>query len=381
MAARIQRCAGLNAGLRRASQRGNSASASARIRRPANLHTAKCGPGTCRSRISRSRASRLVGTVQSTVKFCCMTMAPDRRYRCGAEKLTLVSTRLAAPEDLGDYSLRAGFDITDGKYAITKIVLRRVDTPILSGDTELVGPDSNKPELGIHLGGFRLDAAAVKQTAAGGSPSAADLVDMLKRLGPGKVTVGDATLSAALEEIKTAPLDTIRKNLVVSGTDRGRRIYNSRRIPRLPPVSNLSAQTQLLERSAHDFAGHREIRQLRCPRPRRERQPGKRHRGRGLQDQRERRRGSRRALSSDRPVARSLSTARARSPPTLERPRRIGRDRIGKVEREDHGLRPRTTRCARTRSAPSLQSRDRPARSRFHAAPSLLIRLRSNSTT
>ena len=64
---------------------------------------------------------------------------------------------------------------------------------------------------------------------------------MLKRLGPGKVTVGDATLSAALEEIKTAPLETIRKNLVVSGTvqDIGFVIPAD---TKLPPVRNLSAQ-------------------------------------------------------------------------------------------------------------------------------------------
>ena len=184
----------------------------------------------------------LVGTVQSTVKFLLHddgTVTGDTEAE--APKLTLVSKRLAAPENLGAYSLRAAFEITDGKYAFTKIVLRHVDTPILSGDTELVAPQSNKPELGIHLGGFRLDAAAVKQRLLAVRHLPADLVDMLKRLGPGKVTVGDATLSAALDEIKTAPLDTIRKNLVVSGTvqDLGFTIPADMK---LPPVSNLSAQ-------------------------------------------------------------------------------------------------------------------------------------------
>ena len=201
----------------------------------------------------------LVGTVQSTVKFLLHddgTVTGDTEAE--APKLTLVSKRLAAPEDLGAYSLRAAFEITDDKYAFTKIVLRHLDTPILSGDTELVAPQSNKPELGIHLGGFRLDAGAVKQRLLAVRHLPADLVDMLKRLGPGKVTVGDATLSAALDEIKTAPLETIRKNLVVSGT-----VQDLGLIPadmKLPPVSNLSAQNQLLERVAHDFAGHREIR-------------------------------------------------------------------------------------------------------------------------
>ncbi len=184
----------------------------------------------------------LVGTVKSTVKFLLhddgsVTGESDAE----AKKLTLVSKRLAAPEDLGAYSLRAEFEITDGKYAFKNIVLRHVNTPVLSGDTELVAPQSNQPELGIHLGGFRLDAAAVKQRLLAVRHLPADVVNVLKRLGPGKVTIGDATLSAALEEIKTAPLDTIRKNLVVSGTvqDVGFTIPAD---TKLPPVSNLSAQ-------------------------------------------------------------------------------------------------------------------------------------------
>ena len=184
----------------------------------------------------------LVGTVENTVKFLLHddgTVTGDTDVE--APKLTLVSKRLAAPENLGAYSLRAAFEITDGKYAFTNIVLRHLDTPILSGETELVAPESNNPKLGIHLGGFRLDAAAVKQRLLAVRHLPADLVDALKRLGPGKVTVGDATLSAALNEIKTAPLDTIRKNLVVSGTvqDLGFAIPAE---TKLPPVSNLSAE-------------------------------------------------------------------------------------------------------------------------------------------
>jgi AsmA-like C-terminal region len=184
----------------------------------------------------------LVGTVQNTVKFLLHddgTVTGDTEAE--APKLTLVSKRLAAPENLGAYSLRAAFEITDGKYAFTNIVLRHVNALVLSGDTELVAPQSNTPRLGIHLGGFRLDAAAVKQRLLTVRHLPADLVDALKRLRPGKVTVGDATLSAALNEIKTAPLDTIRKNLVVSGTiqDLGFAIPDE---TKLPPVSNLSAE-------------------------------------------------------------------------------------------------------------------------------------------
>ena len=184
----------------------------------------------------------LVGTVQNSMKFSLHDDGSvTGETKANSQDLTLVSTRLAAPEKLGAYSLHASFEITDGKYAFTKIVLRHIDTAVLSGDTELVAPQSKNPELGIHLGGFHFDAAKVRQKLLSVRRLPADFVNMLNRLGPGKVTVGDATLSAALEEIKTAPLDTIRKNLVVSGTVEGLGFA----IPqdtKLPPVSGLSAQ-------------------------------------------------------------------------------------------------------------------------------------------
>ena len=184
----------------------------------------------------------LAGTIDNTVKF---SMHDDGSVsgdmQAAAEKLILKSARLAAPENLGDYSVRAAFEITDGRYAITRIVLRRVNTAVLSGATVLDAPNSDNPLLGVHLGGFHFDAAEVKQRLLSVRHLPTDLVDMLHRLGPGKVTVGDATLSAALDEIKTAPLDTIRKNLVVSGTVEGIGFT----IPaetKLPPVTDLSAQ-------------------------------------------------------------------------------------------------------------------------------------------
>jgi hypothetical protein len=184
----------------------------------------------------------LHGVVQTSFKFSVhddgsMTGVTD----AGSQNLVLKSARLAAPVNLGAYSLHAGFDITDGKYSVTRILLRHVDAAVLSGDTELLHPDGSRPLLGIRLGGFRFDANSVKQKVLAVRHLPADVVEMLNRLGPGKVTVGEATLSAALEEIKTAPLETIRKNLVVSGT-----IENvGFTLPaetQLPPVQNLSAQ-------------------------------------------------------------------------------------------------------------------------------------------
>src|SRR5208282_546042 len=79
----------------------------------------------------------LAGAIQGSLKFSLHddgSMSGETDV--GAQKVLLKSQRLAAPVDLGDYSLHAGFDITGGKYAITQIVLRHVNMAVLSGDTE-----------------------------------------------------------------------------------------------------------------------------------------------------------------------------------------------------------------------------------------------------
>lgn len=158
-----------------------------------------------------------------------------------AQNLTLKGDRLVAPIELGGYSLHSGLNMTDGSYALPQIVLRRVNTPLLSGDTVLTGPNGGNPELGIHLHPFHFDAAAIKQKLLSVRNLPADVEDMIKRIKPGKVTVGGATLSAALQQISTAPIDTIRKNLVITGTiqDAGFAIPHEMK---LPPVEDLSAQ-------------------------------------------------------------------------------------------------------------------------------------------
>lgn len=184
----------------------------------------------------------LMGTVENAVKISLHADGSvSGNSDAQSRKLTLESARLIKPLDLGAYSLHTEFEINEGRYAFTRIVLRHVDFPVLSGDTELLVPQNSKPELGIHLGGLHFDAAALKQSLLSVRHLPADLEDVLKRLRPGKVTVGGATLSAALDQITTAPLETVRKGLVVSGT-----IENvGFEIPadvKLPPVENLSAQ-------------------------------------------------------------------------------------------------------------------------------------------
>ncbi len=184
----------------------------------------------------------LAGAMQGSLKFSihddgAITGETD----AGAQKLLLKSQRLATPIDLGDYSLHTRFEITGSKYAVTQVVLRRVDRAVLSGNTELMGLQSGEPELGIHVGGFHFGAAEAKRTLLSVRHLPADLVDTLNRLSVGKVTVGAVTLSAAFHEIRTAPLEVIRKNLVVTGTieDVGFAIPTD---TKLPPVENLSAQ-------------------------------------------------------------------------------------------------------------------------------------------
>ncbi|HEV2170513.1 MAG TPA: AsmA-like C-terminal domain-containing protein, partial [Candidatus Binatus sp.] len=184
----------------------------------------------------------LVGTVTNTIKVSIHDDGSvSGQTAAESDKLTLESPRLVKPLDLGAYSLHTDFEINEGMYAFTKIVLRHVNSPVLSGDTELIIPQSSSPKLGIHLGELHFDVAAIKKSLLSVRHLPADVADALNRLRPGKVTVGGATLSAALDEIRTAPFDTIRKGLVVSGT-----IENvGFEIPaevKLPPIENLSAQ-------------------------------------------------------------------------------------------------------------------------------------------
>jgi AsmA-like C-terminal region len=184
----------------------------------------------------------LEGSMQASLKFLLHTDGSlTGGTDAGAQNLWLKGERLAAPIELGGYTLHAGLNMTDGRYALTQIVLRHVNTPLLSGDTVLLAPNGDNPELGIHLGPFHFDAAAVKQKLLSVRHLRADVVEMIKRIKPGKVTVGGATMSAALAEISIAPLATIRKNLVVSGTiqDAGFAVPPE---AKLPPVEDLSVQ-------------------------------------------------------------------------------------------------------------------------------------------
>src|ERR1700719_2275128 len=104
----------------------------------------------------------LVGELEARLKFKLhsdgsLTGAADAE----AQNLLLKGERLPEPIELGGYSLHAALNMTDRDYSLTKIILRRVNTPLLSGDTVLSEANSDQPELGIRLGAFHFDATAV----------------------------------------------------------------------------------------------------------------------------------------------------------------------------------------------------------------------------
>ena len=184
----------------------------------------------------------LVGQLEGSFKFSIHDDGTlSGAANAGSKDLLLKSARLSAPIALGDYSLHAALDLSEGKYAVTELTLRRVDVPLISAETELSGPESQNPQLGVRLGGFRFDATPIKQKILSIRRLPADVVAMLNRIRPGQVSVGNATLSAELEKIRTAPLETIRQNLVVSASIQNAG-FTMPDETKLPAVENLGLQ-------------------------------------------------------------------------------------------------------------------------------------------
>src|SRR5216683_279006 len=78
----------------------------------------------------------LVGALEARIKFKLHSDGTlTGQTEAAAQNLLLKGERLAEPIELGGYSLHAALNMTDGNYALTKIILRRVNTPLLSGDT------------------------------------------------------------------------------------------------------------------------------------------------------------------------------------------------------------------------------------------------------
>ncbi len=185
---------------------------------------------------------KLAGETKALLKFGLLSDGSiTGKLEADAQHLALKGQRLSSPIVMGDYSLKAGFSMSNGMYSISQITLRRVDIPVFSADTELRAPLSGNPELGVRLGGFNIDAAGLKQELLSVRRLPADFIELLGRIKPGQVNVGGATLSAALSQIRTEPLATIRRNLVVSASiaDAG---FTMPPDTKLPSIENISAQ-------------------------------------------------------------------------------------------------------------------------------------------
>ncbi|MGH7814796.1 MAG: AsmA-like C-terminal domain-containing protein [Candidatus Binataceae bacterium] len=159
----------------------------------------------------------------------------------GAQGLTLSGPRLAKPMRLEDLSMAAAFNLANGKYSVSEISVRRGDLAMAAGATQLTAPYGENPELGIHLGGIHFDAAALKRGIGEVRRLPHEIVAAIGRIRSGQVSVTEAALTAAIEKVKTAPLETIRQNLTlaVAIRDAG---FTLPPAAKLPPVEHLSAE-------------------------------------------------------------------------------------------------------------------------------------------
>jgi len=158
-----------------------------------------------------------------------------------AQSLQLSGPRLPGPVRLDDLSMHAAFSISDGKYSVSEITLSRANTHLASAATQLSRPASENPTLGVNLGGIHLDAGSVKHALADVRHLPHELVDALHRLRSGQVNLNEATLTAAFDQLKTSPLETIRSNLNVAAAiqDAGVSLPPE---TQLPPIEHFNAE-------------------------------------------------------------------------------------------------------------------------------------------
>jgi hypothetical protein len=159
----------------------------------------------------------------------------------GAKNVQLKGARLAAPIMLGDFSLNTEFAISEGGYALRKLTLSNVGKQVLSGESELSQPYGAKPKVGIRLGNFEIDATRLKARMLELRGLPERLVATMKEITSGRMRVGVANFSGALEEIKVAPLATLQKNLEVTADLQGAGFSLPADL-KLPPVTDLSGE-------------------------------------------------------------------------------------------------------------------------------------------
>ncbi len=190
----------------------------------------------------------------------------------GLRHAQIRGARLAKAITLGDYYLSAGLTISAGRYSISGLTVKQVGQPVLSAESELRQPYGPEPELGLRLGELELDAARIKSDLLSVRDLPSALASALRNISTGRVRVGEVTLGGALDDIRTQPLEAIRKKLVVSAQIAGAGFA----LPPdagLPAVSDLNAQihyahgelevtqgsAQLGRTAIHDLSVHADL--------------------------------------------------------------------------------------------------------------------------
>jgi hypothetical protein len=159
----------------------------------------------------------------------------------GLRRAEIMGSRLAKAIALGDYSLSAGFTVSAGRYSISGLTLKKVGQPVLSAESELRQPYGPEPELGLRLHSLELDAAWIKSELLAVRNLPAALVSALRNVSAGRVRVGEVSLGGALDDIRTQPLEAVRKKLVVSAQIAGAGFAFPAEM-KIPPISDLNAQ-------------------------------------------------------------------------------------------------------------------------------------------
>jgi hypothetical protein len=159
----------------------------------------------------------------------------------GIRNLVVQGPRLAAPIQLGDYLIKGAFDFNAASYSITQLTIQPVGATAVSGETEVTGPYSVNPRLGISLSGLELELGRIKQRLLEVRHLPGAVVDWARRLTSGNVRVGKAAFSAPVESIRETPFEAIRENLVVFGTLQGVAFAFPDDF-KLPAISNLGTQ-------------------------------------------------------------------------------------------------------------------------------------------
>jgi hypothetical protein len=143
--------------------------------------------------------------------------------------------------DLGDFSLRASFDASARRYALTNLILADPDRRVIGGQLTIDEPYSADPNLSIRVSGFKLNVAKAKQRLDAAKDVPREWKDALAAVTSGNITIDSASLATPLLTLRAANPGLLRRELTLSAT-----INNVSAEPpkdtQLPAVQHLSAR-------------------------------------------------------------------------------------------------------------------------------------------